>query len=52
MVANFPVALSVGLLKITGVMSSNKKDKRQDSDTSYYDAVNDCFNIENEDNQE
>lgn len=48
----FSVALSVGLLKITGVMSSNKKDKRQDSDTSYYDAVNDCFNTENEDNQE
>lgn len=48
----FSVALSVGLLKITGVMSSNKKDKRQDSDTSYYDAVNNCFNTENEYNQE
>lgn len=48
----FPVALSVGLLKITGVMSSKKKANKQDEDTSYYDAVNDCFNFVNEDNQE
>ena len=45
----FSVALSVGLLKITGVMSSKKKANKQDDDTSYYDAVNDCFNYENDD---
>lgn len=48
----FSVALSVGLLKITGVMSSKKKDKRQDEDTSYYDAVNNCFNYESDDRNE
>lgn len=48
----FSVALSVGLLKITGVMSSKKKANKQDDDTSYYEAVNDCFNTENEHNQE
>lgn len=47
----FSVALSVGLLKITGVMSSKKKANKQD-DTSYYDAVNDCFNYENDDRNE
>ena len=45
----FSVALSVGLLKITGVMSSKKKANKQDDDTSYYDAVNDCFNYESDD---
>lgn len=45
----FSVALSVGLLKITGVMSSKKKVNKQDDDTSYYDAVNDCFNYESDD---
>ena len=47
----FSVALSVGLLKITGVMSSKKKANKQD-DTSYYDAVNNCFNYENDDRNE
>ena len=45
----FSVALSVGLLKITGVMSSKKKANKQDDDTSYYDAVNDCFNYDSDD---
>lgn len=45
----FSVALSVGLLKITGVMSSKKKNEKQNEDMSYYDAVNDCFNYENDD---
>ena len=48
----FSVALSVGLLKITGVMSSKKKANKQDDDTSYYDAVNDCFNYESDDRNE
>ena len=47
----FSVALSVGLLKITGVMSSKKKANKQD-DTSYYDAVNNCFNYESDDRNE
>ena len=48
----FSVALSVGLLKITGVMSSKKKANKQDDDASYYDAVNDCFNYESDDRNE
>ena len=48
----FSVALSVGLLKITGVMSPKERDKRQDEDTSYYDAVNNCFNYESDDRNE
>ena len=48
----FSVALSVGLLKITGVMSSKKKNEKQNEDMSYYDAVNDCFNYENDDRYE
>lgn len=52
----FSVALSVGLLKITGVIAPNKKnvesdDKIDDSD-SYYNAVNDCFNYESDDRNE
>lgn len=45
----FSVALSVSLLKITGVMSSKKKANKQDDDTSYYESVNNCFNYENDD---
>ena len=30
-------------------MSSKKKANKQDEDTSYYDAVNNCFNYENDD---
>ena len=48
----FSVTLSVGLLKITGVMSSKKKANKQDDDTSYYDAVNDCFNYDSDDRNE
>lgn len=52
----FSVALSVGLLKITGIIASNKKnvesdDEIDDSD-SYYNAVNDCFNYESDDRNE
>ena len=49
----FSVALSVGLLKITGVIASNKKnvesDDKIDNSDSYYNAVNNCFNYENDD---
>ena len=48
----FSVALSVGLLKITSVMSSKKKKGKQNEDISYYDAVNDCFNYESDDRNE
>lgn len=48
----FSVALSIGLLKITGVMSSKKKKRKQNEDISYYDAVNDCFNYESDDRNE
>lgn len=48
----FSVALSVGLLKITGVMQSRKNDTKQGKDTSYYDAVTDCFNYESDDRNE
>lgn len=48
----FSVALSVGLLKLTGVMSSKKKAKKQNEDTSYYDAINDYFDYHNDDKYE
>ena len=52
----FSVALSVGLLKITGVIAPNKKnvesdDEIDDSD-SYCNAINDCFNYESDDRNE
>lgn len=48
----FSVALSVGLLKLTGVMSSKKKSKKQDEDASYYDAINDYIDYHNDDKHE
>lgn len=52
----FSVALSVGLLKITGVIASNKKNVESDDEIddadSYYNAVNDCFNYDSNDRNE